>query len=250
MNEIRKNTESEKILATANCKMPKLYIALYIVFIVIHSLMMIVGLVLLVKIGSAEAFVFGLLLLTLTVLCFILHISALKKSKCIVTNKRIYGTKVAFIARKNFSYRLDMIDNVEVSNSLGVNRLVVSFSQGNGKQIVVQPGIINKSMYDDNTFSMGCIEKIDEFYNAVTQVLMSVKNDRDTDVDIEVKKIEAQEKQAAAFSKIAENMSGKPTNQSEVKDDYISQLHRLKQLLDNGVITQQEFEIKKKELLG
>ena len=36
---------------------------------------------------------------------------------------------------------------------------------------------------------------------------------------------------------------------TETKDDYISQLQRLKQLLDAGVITQQEFDEKKKALL-
>ena len=37
--------------------------------------------------------------------------------------------------------------------------------------------------------------------------------------------------------------------QWKTKDDYISQLQRLKQLLDAGVITQQEFDEKKKALL-
>lgn len=229
--------------------MPKLYIALYIVFIVIHSLMMIIGLVSLVMIGFAELFVFGLFLLVLSVLAFVLNIKAIKKSKCVVTTKRIYGTKARFIVRKDFSYRLDMIDNVEVLSSLGVNTLVITFSQGNGNQVAVQPGTLNMSIRPANTFCMGYIQKSDAFYDAVTQIMMSVKNDKDTKVDIEVKKIEAQAKQADAFAKIAENMSGKQSNQSDAKDDYISQLERLKQLLDNGVITQQEFEIKKKELL-
>lgn len=188
MNEIRKNTENEKILATANCKMPKLYIALYIVFIVIHSLMMIIGLVSLVMIGFAELFVFGLFLLVLSVLAFVLNIKAIKKSKCVVTTKRIYGTKARFIVRKDFSYRLDMIDNVEVLSSLGVNTLVITFSQGNGNQVAVQPGTLNMSIRPANTFCMGYIQKSDAFYDAVTQIMMSVKNDKDTKVDIEVKK--------------------------------------------------------------
>ena len=64
-----------------------------------------------------------------------------------------------------------------------------------------------------------------------------------------MEKIGVQDKQADAFAKIAENISTKQPNYTETKDDYISQLQRLKQLLDAGVITQQEFDEKKKALL-
>lgn len=96
---------------------------------------------------------------------------------------------------------------------------------------------------------MNYIEKSDAFFNAVSKILMSVKNDKDVKADIEVKKIEVQARQADAFMRIADNISNKQTNQPERKDDYISQLQRLKQLLDSGVITQQEFNEKKEQLL-
>ena len=39
MNEIRINTENEKILASAKCKMPKLLLAAYIIAISVTSIM-------------------------------------------------------------------------------------------------------------------------------------------------------------------------------------------------------------------
>lgn len=180
--------------------------------------------------------VVSLIWLIIVIVVFVLNWKAIKKSKCVITNKRIYGTKAVFVARKDFSYRLDKIDKVEVLNSLGTNTLVINFSQG-------------ANMQGANVFIMKYIEKSDKFFNAVSNILMSVKNDKDVKVDIEVKKIEAQAKQADAFAKIAENISTKQSNYTETKDDYISQLQRLKQLLDADVITQQEFDEKKKALL-
>ncbi len=253
MNEIRINTENEKILASAKCKMPKLLLAAYIIAISVTSIMSLlylIGEILYVNSdeyytdydgsGSFIAFlIVSLFLLIMFIVFFVLSLKAIKKSKCIITNKRIYGTKAAFITRRDFSYRLDMIDNVEVQDRLGVNMLIITFSQGNVNQTNAQP----------NLFIMNYIEKSDAFFNAVSKILMSVKNDKDVKADIEVKKIEVQARQADAFMRIADNISNKQTNQPERKDDYISQLQRLKQLLDSGVITQQEFNEKKEQLL-
>jgi len=251
VNEIRKNTETEQILASAKCKMPKLIKAVYITLICFLSLMLLVYLVLAICVDAfyAALLVVFLVGLIFTICAFILNKKAIAKSKCVVTNKRIYGTRAMLFICRDFSYRLDMIDNVEVLNSLGVNTLVINFSQGNGNQTAVRLGNVNANMQGANVFIMRYIEKSDEFFDAVSNVLMSVKNDKDVKVDIEVKKIEAQAKQADAFAKIAENISTKQPNHTENKDDYISQLQRLKQLLDSGVITQQEFDEKKKELL-
>lgn len=263
MNEIRKNTETEQVLASAKCKMPKLIMALYIIAITFFSLETLIFLIAEIEYVNSDDYwnnyygmgsyvallVVSLIFLIIFIIAFVLNLKAIKKSKCVITNKRVYGTKAVFVARKDFSYRLDMIDNVEVLNSLGVNTLVISFSQGNGNQNVVQFGNLTTNMQNANNFIMKYIEKSDEFFDAVSKVLMSVKNDKDVNVDIEVKKIEAQAKQADAFAKIAENISTKQPNHTETKDDYISQLQRLKQLLDVGVITQQEFDEKKKALL-
>ena len=101
-----------------------------------------------------------------------------------------------------------MIDNVEVQDRLGVNMLIITFSQGNVNQTNAQP----------NLFIMNYIEKSDAFFNAVSKILMSVKNDKDVKADIEVKKIEVQARQADAFMRIADNISNKQTNQPERKE--------------------------------
>ena len=64
-----------------------------------------------------------------------------------------------------------------------------------------------------------------------------------------MKKIEAENKKAEAFSKIADGLVGKSVQNKEDGGDYISQMERLHKLKEQGVITEEEFENKKKELL-
>ena len=65
-------------------------------------------------------------------------------------------------------------------------------------------------------------------------------------VDIEMKKVEAANKQAEAIANMASGTSGKQSNSGS----YIEELKELKALLDNEIITQEEFNQKKTELLS
>ncbi len=69
--------------------------------------------------------------------------------------------------------------------------------------------------------------------------------------DIEMKRIVAQEIQAKAFEKIATGITN-PQNKLKSNQNnmsYIEEIKNLKGLLDEGIITQDEFEQKKLQLL-
>ena len=81
-------------------------------------------------------------------------------------------------------------------------------------------------------------------------MLTTLKNDKDLMVDIEMSKIDAENKKAAAFERIATNMSGASQHRNAGSQNYIEELKGLKELLDSGIISKEEFEEKKKNLLN
>ena len=64
-------------------------------------------------------------------------------------------------------------------------------------------------------------------------------------VDLEMAKIQVQREQVQAISNLA-NVNHNENSQG----DYLSQLEKLSELQKKGVITQEEFDKKRKELLG
>ncbi len=248
MNEIRKNREEEIIIVHAKCKMPVVLVVEYIAFMFVCVLAIILG-------GLKNDAAYGSALLALGIgwLCadiflFLSRIYSIKRNTCTVTNKRIYGVKALFFSKTSFSYRLDVIDNVEIKNDLGLKKLVIYFSQGKD----AQPQKRNGNIVND-TFTLDCIDNNDEVYNAISKMINDVKTDKDLHTDIEMAKVGAQEKQASAFEKIAINLSNTPSDDSRHQKattlDYIAELKGLKELLDSGVITRQEFDEKKEQLL-
>ena len=67
---------------------------------------------------------------------------------------------------------------------------------------------------------------------------------------IAVKKVDVENRKAAAFENVANNggLSQSKINQISSDGDYIKELKGLKDLLDSDIITQEEFDQKKKEL--
>ena len=81
-------------------------------------------------------------------------------------------------------------------------------------------------------------------YEKLTQVLLSVKNEKDLMVDIEMAKIQVQREQVQAISDLA-------TAKSETKiNEELIQLEKLAEMLKAGIITQEEFDAKKKKILS
>lgn len=256
MNEIRKNNEQEITIVEAKFKMPKIIKFLYIFIIAQFIFLFLIGIS---TIGDIEyhdnsemqamEIAFPIVFVPILITVFVSHANAIKKSSCIITNKRIKGVTAVFTAKKTFSYRLDEIDNVEIVSSGPIHILVLYFSQGHGP---ARPAIYTRNNYNfgNNAFRIAHVSNLQEVYDKLSQLLCSIKNDKDLQVDIEMSKIETENRKAVAIENMANNIGGniKPTNRRQ-GSDYISQLITLKELLDSGIITQEEFDNKKQELL-
>ena len=228
MHEIRKNTEKEEVLLKLSFKFPTFWKVYMMVFALISLVTIIIPIVLLVVLIVLNKYA--------------------KSCTCEITNKRIKGTK-GLLTKVSYSYRLDMIDKIETSKTFGVNVLVLHFTQGNSdvsnKLVRTATGVSNEG----NIFRINWVMDIEQVYEKISEILSSVKNENDVAVDIEMKKIDAEEKKAEAFSQIAQNLTNaKPTVEKE-ESDYIAQIEKLHRLKEQGIITEEEFNEKKKQLL-
>lgn len=242
MNDIRLNKEQEKEIVRAKFKIPPLIIILLVVFIV--------GAMFCFHSYGEFAYAIGITALIFVLPFFISWIIGIKKSSCVITNKRIYGVTSIFIIRKKYSYRLDEIDNAETISTLGIHGLALNFSQGHGPQGVVRYNRGVAAVSGAGTFRITNIANIDEVYDKLSNLLTSVKNDKDLMVDIEMSKIDAENRKAGAFESMANNMGANPTAKVQSNNQtYIEELKGLKELLDAGIISEEEFNEKKKNLL-
>lgn len=256
MHDIRISKEQEKVLVRARFKIPTIAIVSFVFFAFVALLLLIDGIVLFQKsindynssfLDGFTYFVLGIVSLIVILTIFIVWMVGIKKSSCIVTNKRIYGVTSIFIVKKKYSYRLDEIDNVETVSSLGIHGLALNFSQGHGPQGVVRYNRGVTTMNGAGTFRITNIANIDEVYEKLSDLLTSVKNDKDLMVDMEMSKVQAENRKAAAFESMASNMGVTTTTNNNFT--YIEEIKRLKELLDAGIISETEFEEKKKNLL-
>lgn len=257
MHDIRINKEQEKEIVRARFKISPIVIVTFVILAFNALVLTIVGFDLLQKSindyhsSSLDgSFTLALGLTSLIILpMFIAWMVGIKKSSCIVTNKRIYGVTSIFIAKKKYSYRLDEIDNVETVSSLGIHGLALNFSQGHGPQGVVRYNRGVTTVSGAGTFKITNIANIDEVYEKLSDLLTSVKNDKDLMVDIEMSKVQAENRKATAFENMASNMGGTTPTKTNNNPTYIEELKGLKELLDAGIISEAEFEEKKKNLL-
>lgn len=252
MNDIRINKEEEKDIIKVKFKLPLVILIIFIICLILGLTLFIISIYMLSNlIGSANEvaafFVIGLLLLSNSAILFPL-ILAIRKCSCTITNKRIYGVTNVFISKKNYSYRLDEIENVETVSSFGIHGLSLNFTQGHGPQGPVRYNRGVSTISGAGTFRISHISNISEVYEKLTELLTSVKNEKDLMVDIEMSKIEVENRKADAFENMANNLSGSKVV-ANTNLDYISELKGLKELLDAGIITKEEFDEKKAKLM-
>lgn len=252
MNEIRKNTDEEKVLATAVIKAPTFLVVFTILSFVFAVFFIIIGFVIALS-NDSDSFIgtfmatMGFLLIPIAIVMAV-GTSAIKHCKCEVTNKRIKGVTTNFIIKKTYSYRFDEIDNVEITKFLGINALALNFNQGHGPSAPVKYSRGTAGMSASNTFRVSYIANAEALYEKLSELLMSLKNHEDVMIDIEMKKVEAANKQAEAIAIMASGAGSQKSNNNS--GSYIEELKQLKELLDAGVITQEEFDAKKAELLS
>ena len=266
MNEIRKNKEEEVEVVSADFAIPKFLKVLLFILIGVCLLAGIVVLCLLFSLTKEMESVTNGKTDGVTILSYFLNIveaaplfviaavlfgllksldKSCKNAQCIVTNKSIKGTPASIIAKKSFNYRLDEIDNIEMQSFLGIHTLVLNFSQGKlvqNNNVNYRQGILG--MQGANIFRISCIENYEEVYDKLSGLLASVKNDKDVAIDIEMRKVEAEDRKAAAFEMVASKLGSTETKQ----DDSLTKLERLVKLKENGAISEEEYNKKKEEI--
>lgn len=240
MDIIRKNDENEEILAHAKCRMPASILIASLTGLGVFFAFLLAMIIIIVSNRAYDYiywYIIPIILFVVLLIYFIFRVVTISKTGVFLTNKRIYGTAVSRWTKINYSYRLDTINGVELGQSFGYNTIIIDFLHGNDRSEGNSCSFIIKYLIDCK-----------EFYETINDRLLSIKNDKDLQTDIQLKSIDAENKKASAFEKIADTYST-DTTKTDKNFDYITQLKGLKELLDSGVITQQEFEEKKKKLL-
>lgn len=265
MNEIRKNKETEVEILQAKFAMPKAMKILYLIYILIFfviALIMFTGAFFVKwkglgydegRVGSVAITAFPAVFpsCVLAVALYIIyrfHKKAIKQSKCVVTNKAIKGVTVSVFSKKNYHYRLDEIENIEVTSFWGISGLDVHFSQGNmNANASVVYGAGQRGMIGTNSLQVLYLVNTQEVYEKLSDLLESVKNDKDVAIDIEMRKIETEERKAKAFETLA---SGVERKEIPTSTDDIDKLEKLACMKERGLISESEYERKKVELLN
>ena len=256
MNEIRKNNEVEETLLKLSFEMPKITKIIWIIVICLSTIPFISSFILSLEISSFiggfhfdPSNIFMLIIPLILLIIFLRILKSVPKWTFEITNKNIKIQTGVFGTRLK-AYRLDTIDDVEISEFLGVSRLKLLFTKGKKNQtVVVVGGANNSAITGVMPVYISWITDVQKAYDKLIELIGSIKNEVDLEVDIEMKKIEAENKKAEAFSKIADGLTRKSAQDKEDSGDYISQMERLYKLKEQGVITEEEFDAKKKELL-
>lgn len=242
MNDIRKETSGEETVAVGTFKVP-LVLAIYFWFWILlfglsgghclayglnrdHTLALVGGIILLICFFFVSLYYF-------------LFWLSLKRSNLTISDKRIYGKKAHIIGANLYSYRLDSIVQVDLHGILGITLLKIQFDDG-----TKVPHLFN-ILGLGNIFFVRFLGNAKEVHKALSDRILLTKSEREVDIELAAKRIEAEERKAAAL----ENLGG-----SDIKEKagsgYIQEIKALKGLLDEGIITEEEFEAKKKKLLG
>lgn len=258
MDEVRKNNEKEEAIARGTFKISpgavlgwlisSIFVALFIGLDVFFCCLD-------QKNAQANLFatmpmliILGIVFIVVNVFG-ILSLVGIHKSELEVTNKTISGKVNVIISRKTFSYRLDEIDNVEMNSTLGQHTLMINFSQGNGPS--------GTPIYSNGvqvTSGAGCLRITNlknyiEIYEALNNLIKQVKNKVDVDIDLKKSSIAAENRKADALEKMATGATAVSSESPKSSTSYIEELKELKKLLDDGIITQEEFDQEKKEIL-
>lgn len=216
MEEIRKSREEEQTILSAKFRLP----------IILHILMPLSILMCIIMITFTLMTEFIVITIILSLL-YILLWMGIRRNRFEITNKVIKGRYFILFGYKYYSYRLDMIDNVQTSNVLGLNQIKIQFTQGyQGK--------------DQNTVCINNIADFQKIAEELNKIIANVRNDKDVQTELSLKHTQAIESIGSAILNKQDNSKEK---------DYIYELKQLKELLDGGVITKEEFENKKKNLL-
>lgn len=226
MEEIRKNTEREETLLNIKFQLPILMHIMFILFILTFVLF---AIMLYSPYYYGDTIMFAVIAVIMAGL-YIASCLGVRSNECVVTNKVIKGRQFVIFGYKKFSYRLDSISDITSSNILGISSIKITFNQGyvnvNGK---------------NKPFIIAYVSQYSQVIEKLNRILESVRNDKDVQVSLSLKQTEA-------LNNIASSI-GNQKNENPQNIYTLDSIKQLKNLLDEGLISQEEYEKKKKDLL-
>lgn len=219
MGNERKNTEQEGTLLYITFEMP---IAMHLFFVIFMAMFLSITII----------NISYIIYLIITAVIYVCVFFTNKMKKCKITNKKIYIESYIFFYKKIDQYRLDAIDNLSSESLLGVNKIIFNYNQGN----------INKN--DSKTITLYFVKNLNNTITALSDIISNIKNDKDVYADLAAKQSDSIASIGKAIAETKEQ--AKPKN----NDTYIDELIKLKKLLDDGIITQEEYDKKKQDILS
>jgi len=255
MNEIRKNTEEEVNIVDFAFKYETTRFLLNALLALAAAGVTVGGYFIFKDVKDAAGLgvfimaIFGVLAI-ISLATIILKTIGCKRSKITVSNRRIYGKYGPYLVKKTFSYRLDEIDNVELKEMFGTKTIIINFQDGKGPRssYQVRYGNASRAMAGIGVFAIPSVSNSHEVYDKLCDLLLSLKSNVDLEVDMKMARVNVENRKADVMEKIATKIDG-TSNSNSSKSDYIDEIKRLKDLLDSGAITKEEFEQEKKEIL-
>ena len=166
MESDRPKFKEEKTLFSLRFECP----ALVIVLMTIFAMMLIAGSAVLIWFYFWLIFPFAVALLVLLyIVFFIAYAVSLKKRTCVITSERIYGEQSFLSHKRKYSYRLDVIDDVQYKSNLGIKSIIIQYSQGH----------INSYKKYNKTFKISFVADAEETYKNFCDLLTSIKDKKE-----------------------------------------------------------------------
>ena len=164
----RVNNEVEKVLIIVKYELPAIfYVVMWVIFGAITSAWITMAQVV------SVVFIVGLIPSLLILLFNIAYPRYIRASTTELTNKRIRGKIKRFFRTRQFSYRLDSVDNVEYVSVLGIRTIVINFTQGHEYPV---------SLAECNrTVRLHYVSNAQDVYDNISILLKRCKNDKDLD---------------------------------------------------------------------
>lgn len=106
-----------------------------------------------------------------------------------------------------------------------------------------------RPMISAGMFRISFVADIKTVYEKLSELIAKIKNERDVLIDVEMSKVEVETKKAQILEEMVKGIISKQGLSTTEQQGYLSELRLLKELLDSGAITQEEYEKKKNELL-
>lgn len=178
----RMNERGEIKLVDIHFKIPtylKVFIIIGQVSMIVYSVVMMIVALVQGSVMYLIPILGGMFAFLILEYLYLRYVRQLAKSYCVITNKRIYGYNQLVFSNKNYSYRLDKINNIEAKSILMIRKLVIQFTQG---ELITSSNVYYSEaqlgmMRSKHKLSLSFVDNQFEVYRKLTALENLYKND-------------------------------------------------------------------------